>query len=141
MIEYAVALEDLYASAGMPAKARQQRDTIDVIDQLGAARGESTNRNLALILADHHRNMTRALELVRAEISSRPDVYTWDALSWVLFQSGLIEEAKAASVKAMRFNTPEPKFHEHAEIISAAATGEQSRGKSDGAVIAEAAAQ
>jgi tetratricopeptide (TPR) repeat protein len=119
MIEYAGSLEDLYTIAGMPAKAKQQRDTIDVIDRLGAARGESTNRNLALILADHHRNMAHAVELVQAEIGSRPDVYTWDALSWILFQSGRIEEAKAASAKAMKFNTPEPKFHEHAEIIAA----------------------
>jgi tetratricopeptide (TPR) repeat protein len=119
MIEYAGALEDLYTRAGMPAKAKQQRDTIDVIDRLGAARGESTNRNLAIIMADHHRNMAHAIELVQTEISSRPDVYTWDALSWVLFQSGRLEEAKAASINAMRFNTPEPKFQEHAEIIGA----------------------
>jgi hypothetical protein len=109
---------------------------IDVIDRLGGARGESTNRNLALILADHHRNMAHGLELVQAEIGSRPDVYTWDALSWVLFRSGRIEEAKAASAKAMRFNTPEPKFHEHAEIIAAAAMREQSRGNNDRAAIA-----
>ena len=120
MIDYAGALEDLYTSAGMAEKARQQRDTIDVIERLGAVKGEATNRNLALILADHRRNMAHALELVQAEIISRPDVYTWDALSWVLFQSGRIEEAKAASVNAMRFNTPEPKFREHAAAIAAA---------------------
>jgi tetratricopeptide (TPR) repeat protein len=121
MIEYAGALEDLYTSAGLSAKAQQQRDMIDVIDKLGGIRGEFTNRNLAIILADHHRNMARAIELVQTEILSRPDVYTWDALSWVLFQSGRIEEARAASAKAMKFNTSEPKFHEHAEIIAAAA--------------------
>lgn len=121
MIEYAGALEDLYAAAGMPVKAQQQRDMIEVIDRIGATRGESTNRNLALILTDHHRNMARALELVEAEIKTRPDVYTWDALSWVLFQSGHIEEAKTASTNAMRLNTPEPKFREHAAIIAAAA--------------------
>lgn len=121
MIEYAGALENLYTRAGLTAKAREQRDLIDVTDKLGGARGESTNRNLAIILADHRRNMDRALELVRTEILSRPDVYTYDALSWVLFQSGDIEEAKAASAKAMRFNTPEPKFREHAAIIAAAA--------------------
>ena len=120
MIEYAGALEDLYTNAGMAKKAQEQRDMIDVIDRLGGARGESTNRNLALILADHRRNMAHALALEQAEIASRPDVYTWDALSWVLFQSGRIEEARAASVKAMRFNTPEPKFREHAEMIAAA---------------------
>ncbi len=66
MIEYAGALEDLYTSAGMAAKASQQREMIDVIDRLGAARGESANRNLALILADHHRNMPRAVALVQS---------------------------------------------------------------------------
>lgn len=139
MVEYAGALEDLYTAAGLPAKAKQQRDTIDVIDRLGAAKGESTNRNLALILADHRRNMARALDLVQAEKVSRPDVYTWDALSWVLFQSGRIEEAKAASAKAMKFNTPEPKFHEHAAIIAAARP--QSRANTDIAVMASAVAE
>ena len=118
MIEYAGALEDLYTTAHLPAKAQQQREMMDVIDKLGGAKGESTNRNLAIILANHHRNMAHALELVRTEILSRPDVYTWDALSWVLFQSGRIDEAKAASASAMRFNTPEPKFREHAEKIA-----------------------
>lgn len=122
MIDYAGALEDLYTRANMPLKAQEQREMIDVIERLGALRGESTNRNLAIILADHHRNMAHALELVQTEIVSRPDVYTWDALSWVLFQDGRIDEAKAASVNAMRFNTPEPKFHEHAAIIAAAAS-------------------
>ena len=124
MIEYAGALEDFYTAAGMPAKAQQERETIDVIDRIGAAKGESTNRNLALILADHRRNMPRALELAEAEIRARPDVYSWDALSWVLFQSGRIEEAKAASVSAMRLNTPEPKFHEHAALIAAVASSQ-----------------
>jgi tetratricopeptide (TPR) repeat protein len=121
MIEYAGALEDLYTAAGMTAKAQQQRDMIDVIARLGSSRGETTNRNLALILADHRRNLAHAVELAEAEIKTRPDVYSWDALSWVLFQSGRIEEAKSASVRALRLNTPEPKFQEHAAIIAAAA--------------------
>ncbi len=125
MIEYAGALEDLYTAAGLPAKAQQQRDMMDVIDKLGAIRGESTNRNLAIILADHHRNMAHALELVQAEIVTRPDVYTWDALSWVLFQSGRLDEAKDASVHAMRFHTSEPKFREHAAAIAAAVSHER----------------
>jgi tetratricopeptide (TPR) repeat protein len=120
MIEYAGALENLYARAGMAAKVREQQDMIDVIDHLASGRGESTNRNLAIILADHRRHLDRALELVQAEIRTRPDVYTWDALAWVLFQSGNIEEAKAASEKALRLNTPEPLFREHAALIARA---------------------
>lgn len=119
MIEYAGALEDLYTKAGMKGKASQERDMIDVIDRLGAAKGEKTNRNLALILADRRRNLNHAVQLMEAELPSRPDVYTYDALSWVLFQAGRVKEAKAASARAMRFNTPEPMFRQHASIIAA----------------------
>ena len=41
--------------------------------------GERTNRNLALIFADHDRNLDRAADLVENEIKVRPDVYTQDA--------------------------------------------------------------
>lgn len=121
MVEYAGALEDLYAAAGMPAKAREQRELLGAIEKIGAAANEKTNRNLALVLADHNRNLPLALQLMETEISGRPDVYTWDALSWVLFRSGRLPEAMDASAKALRLNTPEPLFYYHASAIANAA--------------------
>ena len=120
MVEYASALEDLYKTAGMPAKAQAQAALIETIEKLGRATNEKTNRNLALALADHDRHLDLALELVETEIPNRPDVYTWDALSWVLFKNGRIEEAKAASAKALKLNTPEPLFRYHASKIASA---------------------
>ena len=52
---------------------------------LGRANGEKGNRALALVYADQNRNLDRALELIRGELETRKDVYTYDALSWVLF--------------------------------------------------------
>jgi tetratricopeptide (TPR) repeat protein len=124
MIDYAGALEDLYAKAGMQKKAAQQRDMIDAIAALGAAQGEKTNRNLALILADHGRELGRAVALMEAEIPVRGDVYTYDALSWVLFKAGRVKEAQAASAKAMQWNTPEPLFRYHAREIAKGQAGE-----------------
>jgi tetratricopeptide (TPR) repeat protein len=124
MVEYAGALEDLYRAAGLKARAEQQSQMISAIEQLGRATGEKTNRNLALILADHDRDLDKALTLVETEIPTRGDVYTYDALSWVLFKMGRIEEARAASAKAMKLHTPEPRFFYHAGQIAKASGDE-----------------
>jgi tetratricopeptide (TPR) repeat protein len=121
MVDYAAALADLYLAAGKKEAAREQQLLVATIDKLGTANGETTNRNLALILADHNENLPHALDLVRTEIATRPDVYTWDALAWVLFRAGHLEEARAASQKALRLNTPEPAFYFHASRIASAA--------------------
>jgi tetratricopeptide (TPR) repeat protein len=120
MVEYAAALEDLYTAAGITVKARAQRELIEAIEKLGKATNEKTNRNLALALADHKRDLDLALDLIQAEIPTRGDVYTWDALAWVLFNNGRLEEAKAATAKALRFATPEPVFYYHAGKIALA---------------------
>lgn len=118
MVEYAGALEDLYQKAGMTAQAQQQRELIEIVEKLGKANGEKTNRNLALVLADHARDLDLAVQLMETEIPTRGDVYTWDALAWVLFKSGRVAEAKAASAKALKLGTPEPVFYYHAKQIA-----------------------
>ncbi len=121
LVEYASTLEDLYRNQGENKKADGQQHLIDAIDMLGRARQEKTNRTLALILANHDRRLGRALELIEAEIPERGDVYTWDAFSWVLFKLGRLQEARAASLKALRMSTPEPDFYRHAAQIAEAA--------------------
>jgi tetratricopeptide (TPR) repeat protein len=119
LVEYAFGLEDLYVASGQPAKAHEQQALIDVIQKLGKVKNETTNRNLALALADHDRNLPETLRLMEAEIPVRGDVYTWDAYSWVLFKNDRISEARAASLKALKFQTPEPVFYFHAGKIAA----------------------
>ena len=65
-----------------------------------------------------------AQELIETELPNRSDVYTYDALAWVLFKNGKLEQATAASDKALRLRTPEPLFYYHASKI-AAARGDQ----------------
>jgi tetratricopeptide (TPR) repeat protein len=120
LVEYAGALEKLYRGLGSLKKADGQLAMIDAIDALGRASREQTNRNLALLLADRGRRLDRALELMQAEIPVRGDVYTWDAMSWVLFKLGRLQEARAASLKAVRMSTPEPDFYRHAAAIAEA---------------------
>ena len=121
LVEYASALEDLYSAARMMSKAREQQQLIETIEKLGQAANEKTNRNLALLLADHNRHLDLATKLMETEIPLRGDVYTWDVFSWVLFKDGRYAEARDASTKALKLGTPEPLFYYHASRIASAA--------------------
>ena len=128
LVEYVSALADLYRLTGKPDKAAMQEDLIATIEKLGAATNERTNRNLALALADHDHDLSVALNLVEAEIPVRGDVYTWDALAWVLYKNGRLSEAKVASERAVRLGTPEPLFYYHGTKI-ALASGDKDSGR------------
>jgi tetratricopeptide (TPR) repeat protein len=118
MPEYAAALAELYVRTGKKAEAERQLRLIDVIDKMARANNEKTNRNLALVFADQGRSLVRALELAQAELQVRGDVYTYDALAWVLYQNGKLAEAGEASRKALQFGTLEPAFYFHAGMIA-----------------------
>jgi tetratricopeptide (TPR) repeat protein len=118
MPEYAAALAELYERTGKKAEAERQLQLIGVIDKMARASNEKTHRNLALVFADQGRNLARALELAQAELQVRGDVYTYDALAWVLYRNGKLAEAEEASRKALQFGTPEPAFYYHAGMIA-----------------------
>ena len=120
MVEYVAALEDAYLAAGQKEEAQAQAKMIDTIDRLERANNQAANRTLATIYADHNRKLDRALELAQAELKVRQDIYTYDALAWVLYKNKQLPEAWAASTKALRLGTPEPSFHYHAGLIAKA---------------------
>ncbi len=115
--DYTGALRDLYLEQGNTAEARKQEALLDVVDQLARANFENTDRNLALVLADELRHLDRALELAQNELAFRQDVYTYDALAWVLYRVGRCPEAQEAMKKALAQHTPEPIFQKHAALI------------------------
>ena len=118
--DYAAALYALYLQSGRSQEAKKQLNLIDVVDQLARATGEKTNRNLALIYADRGERIDRALELVREELKVRQDVYTYDALAWVLYKDKQYTEAQQAADRALKMDTPEPGFYYHAGMIALA---------------------
>jgi len=115
--EYAGLLAQLYRKIGKPDLANRQLALLDITDKLDRAAGESANRSLALAFSDLDYRTDRALELARAELTVRRDVYTYDALAWALFKNGRHAEAVEAIGKALSQNTPEPSFREHAARI------------------------
>jgi tetratricopeptide (TPR) repeat protein len=118
--DYAAALYALYLGAGKPSEAKKQIELIDVVDRLGQATGEKTNRNLAIIYADRGERLDRALELMREELKVRQDVYTNDALAWVLHKNQQNTEAQQAMDRALKMGTPEPTFYYHGGMIALA---------------------
>jgi tetratricopeptide (TPR) repeat protein len=120
LVEYAGALQDLYALAGQPDEARKQAEMVDMIDKMEQAGGLNVNRNLALAYADRDRKLDRALALVEGELRGRRDIYTYDALAWALYKNKKYEEAGKAKEKALELGTPEPAFYYHAGMIERA---------------------
>ena len=118
LIQYAAGLHDLYVRIGNRQEAAKQNGLIDVVARLEAAGNQKANRTLATIYANQQRNLKEALEAVEADIVVRKDVYTYDALAWVLHGLGRNEEAQKASRKALEHNTPEPVFFYHAGMIA-----------------------
>lgn len=116
--EYAGSLELLYQMSGDEGHASRQRDLMEAISRLMAVNGEKANRTLALIFADRNRNIPRAFELATAEFEVRNDVYSHDALSWVLYRKHEFPEARKASRKALALGTSEPGFYFHAGMIA-----------------------
>lgn len=115
--EYAGLLAQLYRKTGQAEKEKQQLAILDLADRLGKAAGETANRHLALAYSNLGYRVSRALELARAELAVRRDVYSYDSLAWALFRNGQNAEAVEAIEKALAQNTPEPSFHQHAAAI------------------------
>lgn len=118
--QFVATLGDFYALAGDKTAAQQQYDTVNIIADLETTDQALVGRQLALFYADQETNLEAALLAAEAELASRPDVYGYDVLAWVLFKNGRLDEAAQASEQALRLGTPEALFHYHAGMIAAA---------------------
>ena len=117
---YVAALADVYAAAGDHADAEKQYALVVYIGRLSAINQQVFNRELALFLADHNRQLPEALRLARKELEVRHDVYTSDALAWALLKNAQPEAAREAIEAALRLGTRDPLLDFHAGMIYAA---------------------
>jgi tetratricopeptide (TPR) repeat protein len=114
---YVAELGDVYKKIGRLNEAQQQYDLVEYIAHLSKLNQVLANRELALFYADHEIKLPEALELARHELEVRHDIYTWDALAWVLYKSGQIKEAADAMNKALTLKTDDPLLLFHAGMI------------------------
>lgn len=114
---YVAELGDVYRRLGKDKDARQQYDLVEYIGHLSKLNRVLANRELALFYADHGIKLQEALELARNELEVRHDIYTWDALAWVLYKNGQFPEAGRAMEKALSLHTNDPLLLFHAGMI------------------------
>ena len=112
----AVALGDLYAKLGRADEAKRQYDLVEFIERNSAASG-TYSRQLAMLWADHDANLQPALAIVQRERSLRQDVFTCDALAWILFKNKRLDEAQKSIDEALRLGTRDARIFYHAGMI------------------------
>ena len=81
------------------------------------------HRVWGMFVLDHgtDADRTRVLELARAELRDRKDVYGHDLLAWALYRNGQIDEARREMKLALAQNTQDVMLTAHAKAINAAA--------------------
>jgi tetratricopeptide (TPR) repeat protein len=114
---YVAELGDVYAKMGRRSEAQQQYDLVEYIAHLSQLNQVLANRELALFYADHDIKLAEAATFARKELEIRHDVYTWDALAWVLYKNGQTQEAAAAVINALSLNTNDSLLLFHAGMI------------------------
>ncbi len=110
-------LGDVYKKLGRTKEAQQQYDLVEYIGHLGQLNQVLANRELALFYADQGIKLPEALELARKELEVRHDIYTWDALAWVLYKNGRFHESAEAINNALALHTSDPLLLFHAGMI------------------------
>jgi tetratricopeptide (TPR) repeat protein len=111
LVETAWLLGDAREALG---DARGAQDAYDLVVKHGRM---TDGRTLAMFYATKNRDQDEALRLVKAELSRREDSYTQDTCAWALYRLGRLEEARAASDKAVALGTRDASLLYHAGAI------------------------
>ena len=101
--------------------AGKEKEASEVEAQLCQRGANSDPRTLALYLATRHESRETALRLARAELDSRGDVFTHDALAWSLAAAGKLTEAHSEMQRALAEGTQDARLFFHAGIIASQA--------------------
>lgn len=119
-LDVLAALGDTYLAAGDVARAEARWADVEAAGRVAAAAGGTSDRELALFLADHDRRPAEAVRLAAREIGRRDDVWTADVLAWALLKAGRPRPAARWSHRALRLGTADARLHYHAALIDAA---------------------
>ncbi len=116
-------LAELRQAQGDPAgAARWERRFLRVATAPGAE--PMYGRWLALLWAERPETRDGALAVARRDVARRPAIESWDALAWVHYRRGEVEEALAASDRALSWGSPSPTIEYHrARILEALGRG------------------
>lgn len=97
--------------------AAETEDLIGVVAYLSKVKG-IYDRAMAVYYTEHGIHLTEALQIARAEVAVRDDVYAEDTLAWAAAANGEWEEAQQAAQQATRFGTEDALLQFHAGMIA-----------------------
>jgi tetratricopeptide (TPR) repeat protein len=104
------------AEALQGAGDHEQAATVEA--QLRKNGAAADPRTFALFLATRHQSVDSALRLAQAELSSRADVFTQDALAWALLAAGKRDEARQHMATALSEGTRDARLFFHAAVVA-----------------------
>ena len=117
-VESAILLGDVYSIKGDSAKATEQYDLAELMEQkIGV---NTDQKRLAMMWADQNRKLPEALEIATREFGYRKDIYTADALAWAQYKTGQFKAAKESITQAMRTKANDARISFHAGMIEEA---------------------
>ncbi len=117
LIEYVVALADVYEKVGRTQDAGQQQKLMEFIAHVNPLSQRAYNRELAGFYADHNEKSSEAVSLAKAELENRNDVFTRDVYAWCLYKNGNLKAAADAIDQALSLGTKDALMFFHAGII------------------------
>jgi tetratricopeptide (TPR) repeat protein len=116
-LDLASRIGDLYAERGDAAEAERY---YRLANDLAGPDVAQTEPALALFLAEHGRDVARAVQIAERVATLRHDIFTEDALAWAYYKVGRIGDAAGAIERAQRTGSRDPRIEAHAQAIRAA---------------------
>ena len=116
-LDLAARIGDLHAEGGNRAEAERFYQLGEDLAGPGLAQTEAS---LALFLAERDRKVPEAVKIAEIVARTRHDIFTEDALAWAYYKAGRLDEAAAASKRALRTGTRDEKMLARAAVIQGA---------------------
>ena len=123
-------LGDILESTGDPAAAATQFETVRFIERLGETQSSVFDRVLLRFESDHGGASDDLLAKARASLAARPDPSGHDAVAWVLYRLGRIDEAASEIAAAGADGSTDARYLFHRGAI-ALAGGDGAAGRAD----------
>ncbi len=117
---------EAYATMGKTKEAAEQ---YQALRDLAHSFPRIYDRHWVLFCADNNQDLDEALALARKDLELRHDIHGHDALAWICYKKGLLEEADREMTLALSRGTMEAPLMNHAAII-AKARGDEARSAS-----------
>ena len=105
---------DGYAALGDATQSAAYRHAMEAVT---LAQPGGYHRAWSLFLLDHGRRIPEVLDLVRAELRTRPDIYGWDLFAWALHCARRDREALPAMARALSLGTQDATLFFHLGMI------------------------